>query len=146
MQHVVTGLFDTQSEAERAKQKLMSAGVNPDQITLVPGAHRIAGQSVQSQPEPKTEGGFWDTLKQLFMPEEDRHSYAEGLRRGAVMLSVRADENRVPIVEDILEGAGAMDMEEREDFVASGRVDGLHRDWNCRPCSSNAANEQPYSS
>jgi uncharacterized protein (TIGR02271 family) len=106
MQHVVTGLFDTQSDAERARESLITAGVEPTQITLVPG---------QEPTRPtQSEGGFWQTLKDMFMPEEDRQTYAEGLRRGAVMVSVDTDETRIQSVEDVLERAGAIDLHERE--------------------------------
>jgi uncharacterized protein (TIGR02271 family) len=123
MQRVVTGLFDSETEAERATEKLASAGVNRDQITLVPGAQASSALTTQDQTsrEPASEGGFWESLKQFFMPEDDRHSYAEGLRRGAVMLSVRTDDSQVSAVEEILEGAGAVNMEERE---ASWRAEG----------------------
>ena len=38
--------------------------------------------------ETATEGqGFWASLANLFMRDEDRHTYAEGLKRGSYMLS-----------------------------------------------------------
>jgi uncharacterized protein (TIGR02271 family) len=105
MQHVVTGLFDSQSEAERAREKLITTGIDPSQITLVPG------DAAPAHEQPRS---FWDELKSLFVPEEDRHTYAEGLSRGGVLLSVRTDERAMPSVEDVLENAGAVDLEARE--------------------------------
>jgi uncharacterized protein (TIGR02271 family) len=116
MQHVVTGMFDSDAEAERAKEKLISAGVDRSQIRIIPGAQRdqSTAQTEADKHSAGDEGGFWKTLKNLFLPEEDHQTYAEALSRGAVMLSIQTDERRVSEVEDILESCGAVDMQERE--------------------------------
>ena len=33
--------------------------------------------------------GFWASLVDLFMPDEDRHTYTEGLNRGGYLLSAQ---------------------------------------------------------
>ena len=55
------------------------------------------------------------------MPEEDRHGYAEGLRRGGYIVAVTADEANYTRVLDILDRDGSVDMDERE---ASWRKEG----------------------
>ena len=60
------------------------------------------------------EEGFWETLKELFMPEEDRYSYAEGLRRGGYLLTVRTDTANYDRVVEILDRDGAVNLDERE--------------------------------
>ena len=49
------------------------------------------------------------TLRNFFMPEQDRYGYAEGLRRGQYMVAVDADETRAHQVMDLLEQHGAVD-------------------------------------
>ena len=31
--------------------------------------------------------GFWDSVKDIFMPEDDRDTFAEGVRRGGYLLT-----------------------------------------------------------
>ena len=47
------------------------------------------------------------------MPDEDRHLYAEGLRRGGFAVSVDTDAAAYGRVLEILDRDGAVDMEER---------------------------------
>jgi uncharacterized protein (TIGR02271 family) len=53
-------------------------------------------------------------LKDFFLPAEDRYAYAEGLRRGGVVVSVRSEEAIYPRVLEILDRDGAIDLEKRE--------------------------------
>ena len=48
------------------------------------------------------------------MPDEDRHTYAEGMRRGSVLLSAQVGETRAKRASGIPEtaGAGALDAQE----------------------------------
>jgi stress response protein YsnF len=57
----------------------------------------------------------------MSLPEEDRHLYAEGMRRGYATVCVRVDEARAPAVEETLDRHGALDFDERE---ASWRSEG----------------------
>jgi len=65
--------------------------------------------------------GFWDSLKDLFLPDEDRHTYAEGLRRGGYLVTVRATEANYARALDILDDEGTIDLDER---AASWRSEG----------------------
>jgi len=58
--------------------------------------------------------GFWDALKDLFLPEEDRSTYAEGLRRGGYLVTVRASNAQYERVIDILDDEGSVDLDQRE--------------------------------
>ncbi|GJD97133.1 YsnF/AvaK domain-containing protein [Methylobacterium iners] len=59
-------------------------------------------------------GGLVGSLTGAGLSESDAHTYAEGIRRGGTMLTVRADENRATQVMDILEEHGSVDLDERE--------------------------------
>lgn len=106
---VVTAFFDSRSEAQAAVDRIVRAGVSPAEIKLVAGADTTAGSTSSTQ-----EHGFFDSLADFFMPDDDRHSYAEGLRRGGYLVSVpTTHENRDTIL-DILDDEGTVDMDERE--------------------------------
>lgn len=59
-------------------------------------------------------GGLIGALTQAGVPEEEAHAYAEGVRRGGTLISVRVpDEKRVE-AERILQG-GSVDIRQRAD-------------------------------
>ncbi len=105
----ITALFDSRAEAERAVEQLVQqAGVDRGDVTIV-------AQEASGTPASAGEGpGFWSSLKEFFLPEEDRHTYAEGIRRGGTLLTVRAEEARLDRAMDVLEQAGAVDLDTRE--------------------------------
>ena len=111
----VSAFFDTREHAETARRDLVAAGLLDSAISLTAGT---SGESATgaSDPAPRAyhEEGFWESLKELFMPEEDRYSYAEGLRRGGYLLAVRTDTANYDRVVDILDRDGAIDLDERE--------------------------------
>ena len=67
-----------------------------------------AGTSARTEPR-----GFWDSLGDWFLPDEDRSAYAEGLRRGGYLLSVDASDSQYERVIDILDDEGTIDLDER---------------------------------
>lgn len=113
MTQTITALFDRQAEAQTAADQLAAAGIPRSAIRLIPGAS-TANRTSGSYDHARDEGGFWDSLKDLFMPEEDRYSYSEGLSRGGTMLSVAAEPNETARVVEILERHGSVDLDERE--------------------------------
>lgn len=58
-------------------------------------------------------GGIISALTQSGIPEEDAHYYAEGIRRGHVLVTVHTDDVNAPRVQDILDRFGAIDVEGR---------------------------------
>lgn len=131
----ITAFFDDRSEADAAIARLVEAGISRDNIRLMPGASGSGagttasttgtsshggtssvgasstyGSSTSSTGEP----GFWDSLKDLFLPDEDRHVYAEGLRRGGYLVTVTTTETNYERVLDILEREGTIDVGQRE--------------------------------
>ncbi len=106
----LAAFFDTKGAAETAIADLEALGIPKQHITMVAGGSTSA---VGTTTAPQHEG-FLQSLKDLFMPEEDQYSYAEGLRRGGYLVSIRADEANYNGVLDILDRDGAVDMDERE--------------------------------
>ncbi len=105
----VAAFFDDRAAAQGAIDDLAAAGVARDRVTLVEGG----AAPVASAPVPTHDRGVWDIVKGLFMADEDRHAYGEGLRRGGFLLSVMTDGDEARVVE-ILDREGAVDMDARQ--------------------------------
>ena len=109
----LTAMFKTRGEAERAEQTLTSdLGLNRSTIQTSPGTG--VTDAGYDPARPYEEKGFFASLKSLMLPEEDRYAYAEGMRRGAVLLNAKVDEGQIDRASDILEHAGAMDLDVQE--------------------------------
>lgn len=66
-------------------------------------------------------GGLLGALANAGVPEEDAHVYAEGVRRGGTLVTVRADESRLDAVEAILRNSAGVDLQRRrDDYLAEG--------------------------
>jgi uncharacterized protein (TIGR02271 family) len=105
----VTAFFDDRSAAERAVENLVSQGVPLDQIRFMPGY-----ESNSAARQPDDNRGFWESLGDFFLPDEDRYTYAEGLRRGGYLVSLTVDEAMYETALDVLDDEGTIDMDERE--------------------------------
>jgi uncharacterized protein (TIGR02271 family) len=105
---IITAFFEDRSAAERAIGKLTSAGLPRDQIRLVPGY-----ESTGTDTEPREIKGFWESLADFFLPDEDRYTYAEGLRRGGYVVSVTVSAEKYDDALSILDDEGTIDMDER---------------------------------
>lgn len=60
-------------------------------------------------------GGVLGALVDYGISEEDAPVYAEGIRRGGTVISVRADESRAMEAESIMQSHGYVDIRERAD-------------------------------
>ncbi|MEH3144257.1 MAG: hypothetical protein PGN34_02660 [Methylobacterium frigidaeris] len=58
-------------------------------------------------------GGLVGSLTGAGLSEEEAHGYAEGLRRGGTLVTVRADDAKADQVMGILKEHGSVDMDER---------------------------------
>jgi uncharacterized protein (TIGR02271 family) len=113
-QRLVTAFFDSRTDAEEAIGRLNAAGIARDGIRLTPSEQNggtSGGTGTQSFPEASN--SLWDSLRDLFLPDEDRHTYAEGLRRGGCLVSVQASDTDYERVIDILDDEGTIDIDER---------------------------------
>ncbi len=115
---MLSAMFDTRSDAESALQRLVEAGVPRGSIHLLPDS----GGSAEPAASGHETGGFFQALADFFLPDEDRHTFAEGLHRGGFLLTLRAV---TPALHDraveILDKAGAVNIDER---VSSWRTQG----------------------
>ena len=114
MTQTITAMYDNQTEAQAAMSKLIAAGVPQSSIRLTPGSSTTATQSSGSYDHTRDEGGFWASLKDAFMPEQDRYAYSEGLSRGGTLLTAWVDDAKVDSAMNIMEEQGSVDLDERE--------------------------------
>jgi len=112
----VTAFFDNRESAEDAIRRLNSEGVARDSVRLIPGAQKTGTANSGSE-----DVGFWESLKDLFLPDEDRHTYAEGLKRGGFLVTVQTSGSNYERVLDILDDEGTIDVDQR---AASWRSEG----------------------
>ena len=66
-------------------------------------------------------GGLLGALANAGVPEEEAHVYAEGVRRGGTLVSVRAEDSRADSIAAILTHAEGVDIDARKaDYLAEG--------------------------
>ncbi|HWL71052.1 MAG TPA: YsnF/AvaK domain-containing protein [Geminicoccus sp.] len=102
----VTALYDTRGAAEAARDGLIGISIHEEDIT-------IRGTNDLSQPVEQESKGFWASLGDLFMPDEDRSLYSEGMRRGGYMLIANVPEGMEREAEEIMDRADPIDLDER---------------------------------
>jgi uncharacterized protein (TIGR02271 family) len=108
MTRTITGLFDDRAEAEAVASHLRSHdGIDPARIT-------IHGQSATGTGGDTGDRGFWASLRDLFIADEDRQAYAEGIRRGGFVVSAQVEDAMVDHAMDVFEQHGAVDLDSRE--------------------------------
>lgn len=109
----ITAMFNSREEAEQAGKMLVSQmGLTSAMVKTSPNAGMTDAGYESSR--PYEEKGFFGSLKDMLIPDEDRYGYAEGMRRGAVLLSAQVDETQIDKASDVLEHAGALDLDEQE--------------------------------
>ena len=125
MSHAVIGMFETVAAANTAKQKLMAAGLAASDIKV--STTPPATGTTTSTDTATEDKGFWSSVKEMFTGEDEaegvRHvnTYSENVRRGGAVVSVEATEANAHKVADILDAAGAVDVDEKaESFRSSG--------------------------
>ncbi|MBI0538324.1 DUF2382 domain-containing protein [Roseomonas sp. KE2513] len=115
MTRTITGLFDSRAEAEAVVEHLRTHDrIDSNHVAI----HGNTGQTTGTS---SGDTGFWASLKDLFIADEDRQAYAEGIRRGGYVVSAQVDDSVVDHALDIFEAHGAVDLDSREaEWRASG--------------------------
>ncbi len=103
MTRTVTALYDSRSEAESACERLTSS-------------FETCSTSIIDQNSADDSGAeSGSSLSNLYVSEDDRDAYGEGVRRGGFMLcaEVSSDEDADQIIQ-VLEQTPAVDMDRRQ--------------------------------
>ena len=120
----VIGVFEESSQAHRAVEEMMNAGIDRDQISFV--SRDSDHDNVRDQTSEHTSGGrigggigaaverFFRGISDKGVPEEDARHYEDRVREGEILISVHADnDNEADRAYDIMQTHGAIDGEGR---------------------------------
>ena len=107
MSRTITALYDSRREAESARERLSSA-VDVSNVDIHEQSSSETGASSSGSGEHRS----W--FEKLFLSDDDRETYGEGLRRGNFLLTAQVDdeENADRIIQ-LLEETNAVDVDER---------------------------------
>jgi len=115
--NTLSAFFDSRTEAESAVSRLKDAGIPDKDIRFMPGYEADADPTPVANDD---RSGFWAILEDFFFPDEDRATYAEGLRRGGFLVSVsNLNDALYETAHDILDDEGSIDIDERADLWRS---------------------------
>jgi uncharacterized protein (TIGR02271 family) len=118
---MLTAMYDNRGAAEEAIERLVKLGIPRTDCRLVEGSSTSQSSTASASSydqggrvgDPYESKGFWDSLADLFMPDEDRYTYAEGLRRGGYLLSLQVSDAQYEQALDILDDEGTINIDER---------------------------------
>lgn len=109
----LTAFFDSRTDAQDAADRLKTLGIADSAIRIVGDESRTATTTYERSDEDK---GFWESLGDFFLPDDDRATYAEGLRRGGTLLTVSdIPADRYEQTLDILDDEGSVDLDSRSE-------------------------------
>jgi len=119
-ERTVVGVFEDYNAADNVVRDLQDAGIPRESIQLQSNFKTgAAGRSGYDQ-EPQ-EGGISGFFHRLFGDHDDADHYAEAHRRGHAVVTVNAPEDQMERVVDIMNSAGAVDIDRRvEQFRQTG--------------------------
>ncbi len=106
----ITAFYDSREYANNAALMLRQAGIPNADVSISPET-AATGYAETAEPHAK---GFWASLEDMFGGTDDHLTYAEGLRRGGIMLTAHVDDAHVDDAVGILEQHGSVDLNERE--------------------------------
>ncbi|TPG49322.1 DUF2382 domain-containing protein [Roseomonas nepalensis] len=113
MTRTITAMFSARAAADRAVNELTrELGIGSGQVQVY--AAEAAPNGATTAGAATGDTGLWASLKDLFVPDEDRTAYAEGIRRGNYVVSAQVDETMLDRAMDILEHNGAVDLDAQE--------------------------------
>ena len=116
----LTALYDARAEADQAGERLVrEAGVARADVTVIAQDAPVSGGGATAGGAGESTG-FFGSLKNLFMPEEDRHTYSEAIGRGGFLLTARVEQDNAERATAILEEHGAVDLDERQESWRAG--------------------------
>lgn len=117
MSRTITALFDSKADADAGAERLRLAGVDASHVSVHDQTtHKTAGAYSTGKDK-----GLWASVKNVFVPHEDRHAYEEGIRRGGFLLTADVDDDKTPAAVKALEEANSVDLDARtQEWRSSG--------------------------
>ena len=120
----VVAMFENYAQATAARAALEAANVPRSRIEIV---DQSASADDNSFSYERHEEGIWGAIRSLFLPDDDAHVYAEGVRRGHAMVVVRVDApgDRDSVL-TILEAQNPIDVQTKATEWREGGWSGVH--------------------
>src|SRR3954453_7346345 len=107
MTSIVAGLFESHREADLVIEHLVQEyGVPRERVRV--HARDAAGAAEARSPQDSDQGA---SLSDLGLPEEKVHAYAEGIRRGAVLVAAQVEDERVERIVSAYREYGVAELE-----------------------------------
>lgn len=140
MNKTVIGAFENNSEALQAKQELLAAGFAERSIVMHPSVEPDSDDS-----SPDDNPGFMQAIRSLFSWDLDDYRdenygdhYVEAARRGHAILTIDVDESEVEMASDLMDSAGALDINEKvSEWRSQGYGSGRQEDIGERASETN---------
>ena len=89
----ITAMFDSRAEAEQAVQALVSeVGLNRSTVRMDPEAGAAGGTATTGT--ASEDKGFFESLKDLFLPDEDRYEEGSKIPAGAKTMNISGTQVR----------------------------------------------------
>ncbi|MDQ3711354.1 MAG: YsnF/AvaK domain-containing protein [Acidobacteriota bacterium] len=122
MSTTLVGIFDDYTAAQRAVQQLSQAGIKQGDISIArndggKGYTTYGGANSKDYTTGTSIGdkisNFFDGIFGTDINDDERGVYAESVRRGSTIVVVNTDDNMVDRAADVLNSAGAVDVDRR---------------------------------
>ena len=111
--HTITAMFNTRGQADEAADALASElGLARSSIRVNPEAG--SNDTGYDQANPYAETGYFGSLRNISISDEDRYAFAEGMRRGAVLMTTDIEDGKIEQAAALLERKHALDLDEQE--------------------------------
>ena len=126
MAQTVIGIFDDASEAQTAMQELVEAGFLQTDIDLSTQTSDTTNTSAEydTDNDRDKKGGIMGFFASLFDTDDDRDRYTTVGERHSILTVHAQSEEDAERAADILDDAGAIDVNERADQYRSGTYAG----------------------
>ncbi len=133
--HTITAFYESRDYADNAAAKLRQSGVAPTDVTVSPdnaqSEYGLYGDDTATTATTR-KTGFWASLEEMFGGTDDHHVYAEGVRRGHVLLTAHVTDAQLDRAIAIVEEHGSIDLDEHEE---TWRSEG----WTGAPATSSSS-------
>lgn len=115
MSRTVTAFFDSRDEAEAAKTRLQSSSIDADRIRIIDQSSSSNDSNDSGSTGSSGENkGFFASLSDMFLPDDDAYAYQEGINRGGYLLTAQVEEGQADEAVRILDEANSVDFDSRE--------------------------------
>ena len=109
MSRTITAMFASRADAEAGAERLRQAGIDASHVHVHDQSTHKTGADYSTHHDQ----GTWASIKNAFLPDEDRHTYDEGIRRGNAVLSADVEDHKIDDAVRVLEEANTLDIDEQ---------------------------------